>query len=91
MVICLVINLFHCSGFINAINVSPDGKTVITGSEDKTIKVFDLESRAVVNTFKVPGAYFFVFQIVIVFLKRASECCNLQKTQSPLRMELMKG
>ncbi|MFM5959292.1 MAG: WD40 repeat domain-containing protein [Dolichospermum sp.] len=33
------------SDSVNAITITPDGKTVISGSDDKTIKTWDLTTR----------------------------------------------
>ncbi|MFM6255198.1 MAG: WD40 repeat domain-containing protein, partial [Dolichospermum sp.] len=40
------------SNSVNAIAVTPDGKTVISGSSDNTIKIWDLETGEEKLTFK---------------------------------------
>jgi WD40 repeat protein len=39
------------SHWVNAIAVTPDGKTVISGSDDNTIKIWDLATRKEIATF----------------------------------------
>jgi WD40 repeat protein len=39
------------SDSVNAIALTPDGKTVISGSTDKTIKIWDLATRKEIATF----------------------------------------
>ncbi|MFM6726125.1 MAG: WD40 repeat domain-containing protein, partial [Dolichospermum sp.] len=40
------------SDYVNAIAVTPDGKTVISGSDDNTIKIWNLETGRKKFTFK---------------------------------------
>ncbi|MFM5961962.1 MAG: WD40 repeat domain-containing protein, partial [Dolichospermum sp.] len=39
------------SSYVNAIAITPDGRTVISGSDDKTIKTWDLTTGNKVATF----------------------------------------
>lgn len=54
--------LFEClttlnshSGYVLAVATSPDGKTAVSGSNDGTFKVWDLQARKLVATLKKPS------------------------------------
>ncbi|UCH93264.1 MAG: hypothetical protein JSV88_23705 [Candidatus Aminicenantes bacterium] len=49
-------NLRH-SGVVTCVDVSPDGKWIISGSDDKTLKLWDVESGKEVRTFKGHNSY----------------------------------
>ena len=42
-------HLGHSDG-VNAVAISPDGKYIVSGSEDKSIKVWDLSSGREIHT-----------------------------------------
>lgn len=44
----------HC---VNCVTVSPDGKSVVSGSDDKTLKWWELESGKEISTFKGHNDY----------------------------------
>ncbi|MFP5272998.1 WD40 repeat domain-containing protein [Coleofasciculus sp.] len=43
------------SAVVNSVAVTPDGKRVVSGAEDYTLKVWDLETRKIVASFKGDG------------------------------------
>lgn len=48
---------FKHSHFVTCVAISPDGKTVLSGSEDKTIKWWDLDTGKELKTFKGHSDY----------------------------------
>ncbi len=40
---------------MTAVAITPDGRRVVSGSEDKTLKVWDLETGALICTFNYNG------------------------------------
>ncbi len=49
MYTCMCMHLGH-SGMVNTVAISPDGKYIVSGSEDKSIKVWDLLSGREIHT-----------------------------------------
>jgi len=43
-------NVFGHSAWVTAVAVSPDGRFVVSGSKDRTLKVWDLEQRTEIHT-----------------------------------------
>ncbi len=46
------LTLMGHAGEVNAVAINPDGKSIVSGSDDKTIKVWDLSSRTLQHTLK---------------------------------------
>jgi serine/threonine protein kinase len=55
--------LMEHRGEVNTVVVSPDGKTIISGSDDRTIKIWDLSSQKLLRTLK--GHTDWVYDIAI--------------------------
>ncbi len=41
---------------MSAVAITPDGRRVISGSDDKTLKVWDIETGALICTFTCEGS-----------------------------------
>jgi len=42
---------------VNGVRFSPDGRLIVSGSDDKTVKVWDRQSKECVHTFFEHGGY----------------------------------
>jgi len=54
--------LMHCGRF------SPDGRLIVSGSDDKTVKIWDRQSKECVHTFFEHGGYVSVLPVVVVVI-----------------------
>ena len=63
MYTCMCMHLGH-SSWVNAVAISPDGKYIVSGSNDKSIKVWDLLSGREMHTFEGNA---FIFELEFIF------------------------
>ena len=67
MYTCMCMHLGH-SDSVRTVAISPDGKYVVSGSEDKSIKVWDLSSGREIHTLTGKTCYYFKIFCGIFFI-----------------------
>ena len=63
MYTCMCMHLGH-SDRVKTVAISPDGKYIVSGSYDKSIKVWDLPSGREIHTFEGNA---FIFELEFIF------------------------
>ena len=67
MYTCMCMHLGHSSD-VKTVAISPDGKYIVSGSEDRCIKVWDLSSGREIHTFKGKTYLYSYTSIEIIFI-----------------------